>query len=420
VTLPLDRHWKNVSWLLSVEVFYGVALALISMVAVIPVFLSNLGATNTVIGALPVIWLLATSFPGAFASHFTAGLTHRKRAVIILHLLSGVPWVFLAVWFGMMTRPSGAVDIVVLIAGWGASWIIMGFTIPVWINFIGKVTRPELRARTFGTIFFFQTLMGVLGGWVGSRLLGSSLPFPANYALGFLVASVCMGIGSFFFIPVREDAGATTAPGPAFGTVLRYAREILANRTGLRVYLAVLVLSVGRFLLITYYPVFAESRFSLQARDSAIYTAICMAGQMIGSILAGFIGDRFGYARVAVVAMAALTVGLSLAMFGNHSGYYYVTAFVLGIFIVSDVLALFNLSMAYSPHEDNTAYIGIIPAIVAPFTALAAGSSGTFIDRFGFMPVAWVGLAGAVAALYLVVFRLPEPAYSLAGRRGTS
>lgn len=420
MTLPLDRHWKNVSSLLCVEVFYGVALSLISMVAVIPVFLSRLGATNTVIGVLPVIWLLATSFPGAFASHFTTGLTHRKRAVIVLHLLSGVPWVFLAAWFGVMRRPSPAIDMAVLIAGWGASWIIMGFTIPVWINFIGKVTRPELRARTFGTIFFFQTLMGVIGGWVGSRLLGSSLPFPTNYALGFLVASIAMGIGSFFFIPVREDAGATSAPGPAFQTVLRYAREILADRSGLRVYLAVLLLSVGRFLLITYYPVFAQSRFSLTPRDSAIYTAVCMAGQMIGSVLVGFIGDRFGYARVATVAMAALTAGLTLAIFGAHPACYYLIAFVLGIFIVSDVLALFNLSMAYSPHEDNTAYIGIIPAIVAPFTAVAAGSSGTFIDHFGFIPVAWVGLAGAVAAFYLVVFRLPEPKYSLAGRRGTS
>jgi MFS family permease len=420
VTLPLDRHWKNVSCLLFVEVFYGVALSLISMVAVLPVFLSQLGANNAVIGALPVIWLLATNFPGAFASHFTGGLSHRKRAVILLHVLAGIPWLLVAAWFGLLGRHSGVVDIVVLLAGWGVSWIVMGFTIPVWINFIGKVTRPELRARTFGTIFFFQTLMGAIGGWIGSRVLGSSLPFPANYAVGFLVAGICMVIGSFFFLPVREDAGATSAPSPAFATVIHYAREILADRSGLRVYLVVLVLSAGRFLLITYYPVFAESRFSLLPRDSAIYTAVCMSGQMVGSIVVGFIGDRFGYAKVAVVAMAALTVGLLLAIFGGQPICYYLTAFVLGIFIVSDVLALFNLSMAFSPHEDNTAYIGIIPALVAPFTALAAGSSGTFIDRFGFMPVAWVGLAGAAVALYLVVFRLPEPAYSLAGRRGSS
>ena len=134
MTLPLDRHWKNVSWLLPVEVFYGVALALISMVAVLPVFLSRLGATNAVIGALPVIWLLATSFPGAFAAHFTGGLAHRKRAVIILHLLAGIPWLILAAWFGVVGRPSATADIVALLAGWGASWIIMGFTIPVWIR----------------------------------------------------------------------------------------------------------------------------------------------------------------------------------------------------------------------------------------------------------------------------------------------
>ena len=417
MTLPLDRHWKNVTWILSVELFWGVSLALISMVAILPVFLSRLGATNTVIGVLPVVWILTANFAGAFASHFTGALTHRKRAVTVLHAVAAVPWVLLALWFGLLPRPSLAVDVIVFLLLWGGSWVIMGFTIPVWINFIGKVTRPELRARSFGTIFFFQTLLGALGGWVASRVLGSHIPFPANYAIGFLVAGVCMAVGSLFFLPVREEAGAVSEPGPALATVMRYAREILADRGGVRVYLVALLLSTGAYLLITYYPVFAEKRFGLEPRDSAIYTAICMSGQMLGSVLTGVIGDRFGYARVAVIAMLALTLGLALAIWGSHPAYYYATAFALGIFITADRLALYNLSMAFSPHEDNTAYLGILPALVAPLAALVAGSSGSFIDVFGFVPVAAVGLACAIAGLYLVVFRLPEPKYSLAGRR---
>src|SRR5204863_5198567 len=131
-----------------------------------------------------------------------------------------------------------------------------------------------------------------------------------------------VSIGSVLFLPGRMGAGATTAPSVPVALLLLYTREILVHRPGLRVSLVVLLLSVGRFLLITYYPVFAQSRFSLQPRDSAIYTAICMAGQMIGSVLVGFIGDRFGYARVAVVAMAALTVGLALAIWGSQPAFY--------------------------------------------------------------------------------------------------
>jgi predicted MFS family arabinose efflux permease len=115
--------------------------------------------------------------------------------------------------------------------------------------------------------------------------------------------------------------------------------------------------------------------------------------------------------------MAALAVGLALAIWGSHPAFYYATAFALGVFLVADRLAFYNLSMAFCPHDDNTAYLGIIPALIAPATVLMAGSSGTLIDRFGFMPVAWLGFGGALVALYLVVFRLPEPRYSLAGRR---
>ena len=417
MTLSLDRHWKNVGWLLTVETFWGVSLALISMVAVLPVFLSQLGASNSVIGALPVVWILATAFSGPFAAHATAGLAHRKRFTILLHVLAAIPYLIIAAWFGIARRPAPGVDIAFFLVAWGLSWVLMGFTIPVWINFIGKVTRPELRARSFGTIFFFQTLMGTVGGWVASRVLSSQFPFPVNYAVGFGVAAVCMAAGAIFFGPVREEPGAVADPGTPLGTVARYAREILANRSGLRIYLAALVLSTGSYLLITYYPVYAGARFSLRPRDSAIYTAVCSAGQMLGSVLTGVVGDRFGYVRVAVVAYAALVVGLVLALWGSRPELYFATAFALGTFIGADRLALINLSMAFSPHEDNTAYLGIIPAIVAPMQALVAGSSGGLIDRFGFFPVALVGLAGALAALYLTAARLPEPAYSLAGRR---
>jgi MFS family permease len=420
VTLPLPAHWRNVGFLLSVELFWGVSLALISMVAILPVFLTHLGANNAVIGSLPVIWILTTALPGVFAAHFTANLAHRKGMVIFLHVAACVFYFAIAAWFGLMRRPAPAVDIAVFVSLWGLSWVWMGFTIPVWINFIGKVTRPELRARSFGTIFFFQTLMGAIGGWVGSRILGSGFPFPANYAFGFFIAAICMAIGSFFFLPVREEPGAVSDPGQPIATVLRHAREIWADRGGIRVYLWILFLTVGCFLLITYYPVFAEKRFHLTPRDSAIYTGICMAGQMLGSVLTGVIGDRFGYARVSVIATAALTVGLGLAIWGTHPSLYFVTAFVLGIFLVADRLALFNLSMAFSPHEDNTAYLGLVPAMVAPVSALVAGSSGALIDRFTFVPVAAVGLVAAIVAFGLALFRLPEPRYSLAGRRKTT
>lgn len=415
MTLPLAVHWKNVGFILSVELFWGVSLALISMVAILPVFLTHLGASNAVLGALPVIWILAASFPGIFSAHFTSNLAHRKRMVILLHVVAAVPWLLIAAWFGLARRPSPGADIAIFLAMWGLAWVWMGFTIPVWINFVGKVTRPDLRARSFGTIFFFQTLMGAVGGWAASRVLGSGMPFPANYALGFLIAAICMAAGALFFLPVREDPGAVTEPGQALPTVLRHARDIWADHGGIRIYLWILFLTTGCYLLITYYPVYAERRFHLTARDSALYTAVCMGGQMLGSILTGVIGDRWGYARVAVIATAALVVGLALAVWGAHPAIYYVTAFALGIFLVADRLALYNLSMAFSPHEDNTAYLGIVPAMVAPASALIAGSSGALIDRFTFVPVAIVGLIGAAAALALALFRLPEPRYSLAG-----
>jgi predicted MFS family arabinose efflux permease len=417
VTIERSRHYKNLAWVFSVEIFWGVALALISNVAVLPVFLTHLGASNSTVTALPVLFLFATGIPGMFAAHFTGKLVYRKRFVIVAHVVSAIPWFLTAAWFLFAPRISPAADIAAILIGWGLGWIWMGFLIPVWINFIGRVTRPELRARSFGTIFFFQTLMGAAGGWVASRIIGSDLPFPANYGLGFAIGGATMAIGSFFFLPVVEEAGPVTEEENPLRGIARHTREILTDRGGVRTYLSIYMLCAGWPILTAFYPIWAERHFGLEAKDSAIYTAVFMVGNMAGSLLAGALGDRYGYAKVSIIATVAFASGLLTALVGDARVWYYVTAFLLGVYISADRLAMYNLSMAFSPHDDNTAYLGLIPALALPALVLGAALCGPAIDAFGFKPVTAVSLALGLAAATLAVFRLPEPRYSLAGKR---
>lgn len=417
MTLPLDRHWKNLSWIFSVELFWGVALALTSNIAILPVFLTHLGASNTTVSAIPVLFLLFTGIPGIFAAHFTGRLVYRKRFVIIGHAVTAVPWLLTAAWFIAGPRISRTVDIAVLFLGWGLAWVWMGVLLPIWINFIGKVTRPELRARSFGIIFFFQTMMSVVGGWIASRIIGSDAPFPANYGIGFGIAGATLAIGSIFFTPVVEEASELAAEEHPMRGIIRHTKEILADRSGVRTYLAVYMLAAGWPVLTAFYPIWAEKRFGLEPKDSAIYTAVCMAGNVFGSLLAGAIGDRFGYAKVAVIAAVAFAVGLVTAIWGDTRFWYYATAFALGVYIVSDRLAMYNLSMAFSPHDDNTAYLGLVPAIATPVLVVAAALCGPFIDAWGFVPVAAGSLALGLVGCYLAVFKLPEPRWSLVGKQ---
>jgi len=78
---------------------------------------------------------------------------------------------------------------------------------------------------------------------------------------------------------------------------------------------------------------------------------------------------------------------------------------------------MYNLSMAFSPHDDNTAYLGSFPALTLPALVVGAALCGPAIDAFGFKPVTAVSLALGLVAVTLAVFRLPEPRYSLAGKR---
>jgi predicted MFS family arabinose efflux permease len=417
MTIDLPRHYKNLGWVFTVEIFWGVSLALISNVAIIPVFLTHLGASNSTVTMLPVLFLLATGIPGMFAAHVTGKMVYRKRFVVVAHVVSAIPWFLTSAWFLFGPRLSPSADIAAILLGWGLAWAWMGFLIPVWINFIGKVTRPELRARSFGIIFFFQTLMGAIGGWVASGIIGGGLPFPANYGLGFGIGGAAMAIGSFFFLPVVEEPGPISDEENPLRGIARHTREILTDRGGVRTYLAIYMLCAGWPILTAFYPIWAERRFGLAPKDSAIYTAVFMIGNMVGSLGGGAVGDRYGYAKVSVIATLSFVAGLAVALLGNARPFYYVTALLLGIYIAADRLAMYNLSMAFSPHDDNTAYLGLIPALTLPALVVGAALCGPAIDAFGFAPVTIGALAMAVAAAGLAIFRLPEPRYSLAGKR---
>jgi len=87
---------------------------------------------------------------------------------------------------------------------------------------------------------------------------------------------------------------------------------------------------------------------------------------MIGSLLSGAVGDRFGLREGRGHRDRGLFGGLATAILGDSRPWYYVTAFALGVYIVSDRLAMYNLAMAFSPHEDNTSYLALVPPSPRP------------------------------------------------------
>jgi hypothetical protein len=117
MSLPLERL-ENVFWILSVETFWGPALALISIVAILP-FLTQLGATNTVISALPVVG----RWPRISRAR-SRPISRRSRvpqAQVIGSTCSPRSWFLVAAWFGLGGRHAAALDIVVLISAWGGA-----------------------------------------------------------------------------------------------------------------------------------------------------------------------------------------------------------------------------------------------------------------------------------------------------------
>ena len=143
-------------------------------------------------------------------------------------------------------------------------------------------------------------------------------------------------------------------------------------------------------------PVFAQVDSRSAPRLRNLHGG-CMAGQMLGSVLTGVIGDRFGYARCR----------------GDRDGGPHRRAGprYLGKSAVAITWPRSRSGSSSCPTSwpATTSQWRSVPTRITPHTSASCPRSrrpsrrswrvrGIRIDRFGFIPVATVGLAGAVGA----------------------
>lgn len=238
---------------------------------------------------------------------------------------------------------------------------------------------------SYATFPIFATCMLIQGlaqstGWAGlCKNLGSFFPssqrgrvlglWSSCYAFGGLVASPFAGwwaytlIGTwhaaffssavvvalvavlFFFLqrnkpedvglPAVEPEPQSMAPGPNLCSVWQPLREILRNRTVLKLGLAYFLLKPARYAILLWGPVIVFEQMPSVGKVGAaiIPTAFELAG-LLGPIIIGLASDKlFGARRMpaCVISLLLLTVTLALFMAAMNSGSI---ALVVGLLFV--------------------------------------------------------------------------------------
>jgi MFS transporter, putative metabolite:H+ symporter len=164
------------------------------------------------------------------------------------------------------------------------------------------------------------------------------------------------------------------------------------------------------FFLIGFVVSLIAKPWHLTYGASAVLLLSSGVGAIIGSILWGYLSDRFGRRPllIAAIAAAAIGTGVSAAAPVGAWGFLAVFRFLVGVGVGGSVVTGSPLLIELTPTRHRTLLGGFMTSAFIPIGTLVAGAvAASLSDAIGWRGLLLVGLAPAVVGL-LAVFVVPE------------
>lgn len=164
------------------------------------------------------------------------------------------------------------------------------------------------------------------------------------------------------------------------------------------------------FFLIGFVVSLIAKPWHLTYGASAVLLLSSGVGAIVGSMLWGYLSDRYGRRPllIAAIAAAAIGTGVSAAAPVGAWGFLAVFRFLVGVGVGGSVVTGSPLLIELTPTRHRTLLGGFMTSAFIPIGTLVAGAvAASLSDAIGWRGLLLVGLAPAVVGL-LAVFVVPE------------
>jgi MFS family permease len=362
---------------------------------------------NTIVGILGLIRLLTFMMPQQlWAAKLAEGRERIKGLLMIFALSERLPWLFIGLMTGLVAPKNPELAIYLFMALVFVGYFDLGLVYPVWQEMVAKTTPVRKR----GLLFALREGAGGILGFVmiiSLRPLVTQMAFPANYAFLFLGMFT---LTMFSFVPLiflKE------APYPVarehVGMTEHFKRLIAMIRSddGLLRYFA--CRAVHGLIQIAGQYFFVMRAVKVLGTETAAGLVLGMAAVVTISktpisLLAGPLGDRFGYRVVMSLSSVLAGSGIFAALTAESAWGFYAASALATFAHMAFWLGNGNYILELAPPGKRPSYIGINSIMGLPFV-IALPLGGLLADRFGYGPpfVAGIILSLAAAIMFLTV-----------------
>lgn len=409
------RHSANFAFGVLDGSFFGLAIGLASYVTVLPLFVHGLTDSAILIGSISAIRLGGWQLPQVLTVRRVSRLTRYKPMVLAVTSLERLPFFGLAAAALLLPTLGSRAVLALTMALLVVHGLAGGFTATAWQAMIAKVIPTRRRGRFFGMQSAGSNVLASFGALASGAILARASG-PRDFALCFFLAGVALAVSWTFLARIQELDGEPARADMSRRETWSDLGRIVGNDRQFRWFVAARALTQLPLMTVAFLTVYGVDRFHMTAAHAGALTALLTAGQALGSLAAGSVGDRFGHRWAMAFGVAVATLAAGVAA-GAPVLAWLAPAFALaGAGAAALWTSPLALSLTYGDERLKPAYIALSNTLVAPATLIAPLLGGLLADGLGYRAMFSAGSAGGIATLAVLVLLVREPTEPAPGR----
>lgn len=392
-----------------VILFMG-GISLLSATTILPLFVSKLSDSTIPLAIVAMLAQGGFFLPQLLTANFIERLDRKKPMVVNIGFLTERLPAILLVCAPLLVVWSPSLTLVVFLLFYAWFTLGGGLIAAAWQDLIARCFPVTRRGRFFGGTLFLGTLLGVgLASWAGTIL--DTVAFPNNFVYIFGAASIGIVVSWIFVAQTREPVEASTVPYRSNRQYLAELPKVIQADANFRSFL------IARFILALsemgsgFLTVAAIQTWVISDSVVATYTTSSLVGQTAGSLLMGFLADRYGHRLSLEISTVSAVLAFTLAWLAPSPDYYLAVFFLLGFFMGARIVSGMLVVIEFCRPEKRPTYIGVANTL-AGIGSVIAPVIGAGLVKIGF---SWVFVASAVTsliALLMLRFWVKEPRFA--------
>lgn len=387
--------------------FFSFALGMLSQDTILPYFVAQLTGSRFLVGVIPALYYLGLFFPQLLGAFLAQGRPTRKWTIFWIAAAERIGILFIALIAQFLGLLGERQALLLLFAAYALFTTTNGLIGPAYGDFISKNIIRH-RGFFYGITFGLGNLLGFGAGLLATYLL-DHFAFPRNLQLLFWTGFASSFISPFLIASFREVPFPGALPTESIGQFLRAVPGHVRAAPDFQRYMVTRsVLGLG-IIGNAFYALYALERFELSEGYLGLFTLIILLSQSLLALLWGWLGDRFGFKLVFVLAAGLIAVAGATALLAPEARLFYGIAVAIGGIYAAIRTSDANMVFELAPPAETSRFIGISNTVVAPTMTLAALMGGLVVDLLSYRVLFALVLAIGLLSTFLTLRFMPDP-----------